>query len=158
MFAAFHNQSPLITMTWVASSLANIMKKMLFTTGLPVHCFSSVSDWAIDESWRKGKKSGGRERERRFCFFPVLSLLLQPIFALFRTHNKQTRERLLRRILLHQHGRLFIVLEDLQYSPSDSHGNAYWRVLFKLSFAACSLFSFALNHRWTINFASWQKL
>ena len=34
-----------------------------------------------------------------------------------------------------------------KYSPSDSYGNAYWRVLFKLSFAACSLFSFALDHR-----------
>ena len=40
--------------TWVASSLAKIIKKMLFTTGLPVHCFSSVSDWAIEESWRNG--------------------------------------------------------------------------------------------------------
>ena len=39
------------------------------------------------------------------------------------------------------HGRLFIVLEDQQYSPSDSCGNAYWRILFKLSFAACFLFS-----------------
>ena len=96
----------------------------------------------------RAKKVGeARERGDFVSFLSSLSSFNPFFFALFRTHNKQTRERLLRRILLHQHGRLFIVLEDLQYSPSDSHGNAYWRVLFKHSFAACCLFSFALDHR-----------
>ena len=87
--------------TWVASSLANIMKKMVLTTGLPVHCFSSVSDWAFDESWRKGKKRGEGGREEILflsCPFPPPS---SHFFALFPTHNKQTRERLLCRILVH---------------------------------------------------------
>ena len=87
-------------------------------------------------------KKGGKGRERRFCFFPVLSLLLHPIFLLSFQPSQQTNAGALATWDIGTpHGRLFIVLEDLQYSPSDSHGNAYWRILFKLSFAACFLFS-----------------
>ena len=61
----------------------------------------------------RAKKGGKGQRED---FVSFLSFLLHHIFfALFPTHNKQTRERLLRRILVHEHDRLFNVLEDQQY-------------------------------------------
>ena len=67
------------------------MKKMVLTTGLPVHCFSSVSDWAFDESRRKGKKRGEGEREEILflsCPFPSPS---SHFFALFPTVTTNKR-------------------------------------------------------------------
>ena len=67
--------------TWVASSLANIMKKMVFTTGRLYTAFQAFPIELLMKVEGRAKK-GGKGGERRFCFFPVLSLLLHPIFLL----------------------------------------------------------------------------
>ena len=69
--------------TWVASSLANIMKKWCSRPD------AWTPDWAFDESWRKGKKRGEGGREEILflsCPFPPPS---SHFFALFPTHNKR---------------------------------------------------------------------